>query len=213
MARLLKVDDSNRSDHWYLVPADRCYYFYEYTASKGYAHSQVNSFISNLKKPVAQRQEGHYRYKKSAIQEAARLLRTVLERSPGLITSATIVPIPPSKPPDHPDYDDRMEQVVKLACAGLEGADARCLLSQAQPYEASHLQGEGGSRIKPAQLQALYGLNPPAPRETIVLVDDVLTTGAHFIAAKAAILAAHPNVQVAGIFLARRAIAATVDPD
>lgn len=205
MTRLLKVDDSNRSDHWYLTAEDRCYYFYEYTAHKGFGYSKVNSFISNLKKPPSQRQEGHYRYKGIAIQEAAGLLRGVL--TPGLLTSATLVPIPPSKPTDHPDYDDRMEQVVSRACAGLQ-ADARSLIAQVQAYEASHLQGEGGSRIRPAELQALYSLVAPKPRGTVILIDDVLTTGAHFVAAKAAILAEFPEVRVAGIFLARRAIPA-----
>lgn len=205
MTRLLKVDDSNRSDHWYLSAEDRCYYFYEYTAHKGFAYSKVNSFISNLKKPPSQRQEGHYRYKGIAIQEAAGLLRGVL--TPGLLNSATLVPIPPSKPTDHPDYDDRMEQVVSGAIAGLQ-ADARSLIAQVQAYEASHLQGEGGSRIRPTELQALYSLVAPRPRGTVILIDDVLTTGAHFVAAKAAILAEFPAVQVAGIFLARRAISA-----
>lgn len=208
MTRLLKVDDSNRSDHWYLTAGDRCYYFYEYTAHKGFAFSKVNSFIANLKKPPSQRREGHYRYKGVAIQEAAALLRGVL--TPGLLTSATLVPIPPSKPADHPDYDDRMEQVVNKACTGLQ-ADARCLIAQKQAYEASHLQGDGGSRIKPAELQALYSLVAPEPRGTVILIDDVLTTGAHFVAAKAAILAEFPEVQVAGIFLARRAIPAPTD--
>jgi len=210
MTRLLKVDDSNRSDHWYLTAEDRCYYFYEYTAHKGFAFSKVNSFIANLKKPPSQRQEGHYRYKGVAIQEAAGLLRGVLNKSPGLLTTATLVPIPPSKPADHPDYDDRMEQVVKEACHGLQ-IDARCLIAQDQAYEASHLQGEGGSRIKPAELQALYSLVAPKPRGTVILIDDVLTTGAHFVAAKAAILAEYPAAQVAGIFLARRAIPAPTD--
>ena len=210
MTRLLKVDDSNRSDHWYLKPGDHCYYFYEYTAHKGFGFSKVNSFISNLKKPTSQRNEGHYRYKGNAIQEAASLLRGVLKQAPSLQTSATIVPIPPSKLPDHADYDDRMEQVVNTACAGLQ-ADPRCLITQGQAYEASHLQGDGGSRIKPAQLQALYSLVAPRPRGTVILVDDVLTTGAHFVAAKAAILAAYPEIQIAGIFLARRALPAPVD--
>ncbi|CAM3697403.1 hypothetical protein [Roseateles saccharophilus] len=212
MTRLLKVDDSNRSDHWFLTAGDRCYYFYEYTAHKGFGFSKVNSFISNLKKPPSQRYEGHYRYKGSAIQEAASLIRGVLEKSPGLVTSATLVPIPPSKPPEHVDYDDRMEQVVNRACAGLQ-ADGRCLIAQKQAYEASHLQGEGGSRIKPVDLQALYSLVAPKPRGTVILIDDVLTTGAHFVAAKGAILAEYPEVQVAGIFLARRAIPAPADDD
>ena len=207
MAKLLKVDDSNRSDHWYLTPSDRCYYFYEYTAHKGFGHSKVNSFIANLKKPTSQRDEPHYRYKLAAIQGAAGLIRGVLQASPSLKTAATIVPIPPSKPANHPEYDDRMEQIVSLACQGSE-ADNRCMLAQTQAYEASHLQGVGGSRIKPAQLQELYSLVGDPPRGSVILVDDVLTTGAHFIAARAAILSVHPQVQVAGIFLARRAIPA-----
>lgn len=210
MTRLLKVDESNLSDHWYLRAGDHCYYFYEYTAHKGFGFSKVNSFIANLKKPTSQRDEPHYRYKRAAIQEAAGLIRGVLQNSPAVLTSATLVPIPPSKPAGHPDYDDRMEQIVTMACNSLN-ADSRRLIAQAQAYEASHLQGEGGSRIKPTQLQALYGCVGEPPRGTVILIDDVLTTGAHFVAARAAIQAAYPQTQVAGIFLARRAIPAA-DP-
>lgn len=88
----------------------------------------------------------------------------------------------------------------------------RCV-SLAHTNEASHFQREGSARIKPAQLQALYTLIGPPPRNTVTLIDDVLTTETHFVAAKQAIQAALPLVQVAGIFLARRAISESVNTD
>lgn len=203
MPKLLKIDDSNRDAHHYLGAEDRCFYFHEYTSHKGYAHSKGNSFISNLKKPVAQCDEPHYKFKARAIQDGATMLRAALERSPNMFNSATFVPIPPSKPAGHPDHDDRIMQIVQGACAG-KGSDVRNLLVQTQAYEASHLQGPGGSRLRPDQLQALYSLDAVAPKQYVMLVDDVLTTGAHYIAAKRTILQAYPGAKVAGIFMARR---------
>lgn len=45
---------------------------------------------------------------------------------------------------------------------------------------------------------------PPAPKKTVVLVDDVLTTGAHFVAARNVIRADFPDCRVLGIFIAKR---------
>jgi hypothetical protein len=40
----------------------------------------------------------------------------------------------------------------------------------------------------------------------VVLLDDVLTSGAHFVAARRLILSAYPHTCVAGLFIARRAL-------
>ena len=114
----------------------------------------------------------------------------------------TIAPIPPSKLPTHPEYDDRMMQVVKLACGG-KGADVRELLRQAQSYEASHTQVDG-QRKKPHELEAMYTVEGPPPKGTVILVDDVLTTGAHFVAVRNVMRAAYPDRRVLGMFIARR---------
>ena len=48
-----------------------------------------------------------------------------------------------------------------------------------------------------------YSLTTPEP-SVIAIVDDVLTTGAHFRAASAILAAQFPEVQILGLFLARR---------
>lgn len=199
---LLRIDESNRSAHYYLEEAHECFFFHEYTARKGYAHSDGNSLVMNLKKPVLQRGQAHYRYKGQAINTCASMLRAAFEKSVRVFDDATIAPIPPSKVPTHPEYDDRMMQVVSRACEG-KGADVRNLLCQSESYEASHTQADG-QRKKPPDLEALYTVEGPPPKGIVILVDDVLTTGAHFVAVRNVIRAAYPDRRVLGIFMARR---------
>ena len=63
------------------------------------------------------------------------------------------------------------------------------------------------NRPTPEQIQANYAidhtLQDPDPR-VIGLFDDVLTTGAHFRAASAALQQSFPGVRVIGLFIARR---------
>jgi predicted amidophosphoribosyltransferase len=63
------------------------------------------------------------------------------------------------------------------------------------------------NRPRPDQIQANYSIDDalknPAP-QVIGLVDDVLTTGAHYRAASAVLKEAFPDVRVIGLFIARR---------
>ena len=47
-------------------------------------------------------------------------------------------------------------------------------------------------------------MTEPAPR-LVAVVDDLLTTGAHFRAAKSILSARFPEIAVVGMFIARRA--------
>jgi predicted amidophosphoribosyltransferase len=203
MAKLRAIDDSNRGDHFYLEQGDRCYFLHEFTARQGFGHSPANQFIFNFKKSPLQRHEAHYRYKTQAIAQAIDTYRQLFDQFPSVYPACTFVPIPPSKPAGHPEYDDRMWQVVQGLCKG-KGADARELIAQKDAYEAAHLHEAGSNRIKPHQLQDLYVLRPPAPKETVLLFDDVLSAGTHFVAAKRVIQSAYAGTTVVGFFLARR---------
>jgi predicted amidophosphoribosyltransferase len=199
---LLKIDESNRSAHYYIEEGHECFFFHEYTARKGYAHSDGNGLVINLKKSVLLKGQPQYKYKGQAINTSASMLRAAFEKAAWVFKDATIAPIPPSKLPAHPEYDDRMMQVVRKACDG-KGADVRELLRQAQSYEASHTQVDG-QRKKPHELEAMYTVEGLPPKGTVVLVDDVLTTGAHFVAVRNVIRATYPDRRVLGMFIARR---------
>ena len=115
---LTKIDELNLADHYYLEPADECYFIGEYTAGRGYAHSATNQLIYNLKKSVDRRGLAEYRFKEEAIAQAGYALSQFL--NPTFIQNGTFVPIPPSKSRDDPLYDDRISRVIRSIGVGVE---------------------------------------------------------------------------------------------
>ena len=109
--RLTKIDDLIRPDHSYLTDADSCYFLGEYTARKGYAFSPGNNLVLNFKKSVATRGTAQWQHKERAIQEIAAAFRSALPEK--FLSTATLVPIPPSKAKTDPLYDDRMTRMLR----------------------------------------------------------------------------------------------------
>ena len=199
--RLTKVDDLTRSDHAHLTVDDACYFIGEYTARRGYAYSPTNNLIFNFKKPVDRRHLPEWRYKEQAIQTVADTFRRALR--PEALGRLTFVPIPPSKAKDDPLHDDRLIRMLG-AIQRDPPLDVRELVVQTRSTAAAHgLE----VRPRPADVEALYRidetLTEPAPH-IVALVDDLLTTGAHFRAATSVLRARFPGVMVLGLFIARR---------
>ena len=178
---------------------DDCYYIGEYTARGGHARSEINQLIHNFKKGVEKRGRPEWTYKERAIGTIANMIRGNVKAEAVL----TFVPIPPSKATTHPLYDNRMSRVLTMASAG-RPSDVRELIVQIESVEATHL---AGTRPTPDEVLRNYRLEKslavPEPK-IIFLVDDVLTTGCHFKAAKRLLLARFPNANVVGLFVARR---------
>ncbi len=205
--RLSEIDDSNRGDHSRLLPEDTCLYLYEYTSGRDYSFSATNNLINNLKKkPTAS--AAQLRYKGNAIIGCANDLRAALH--PNWLDVATIVPVPGSKAADHPDFDNRMEQIARLIRPGL---DVRNLVIQAQSTHAAHEVG-AGDRVTVEELLELYSINEaiaaPTPRQ-IGILDDVLTAGTHFRAMKIKLAQRFPGVPIVGLFIARRVFPPAAD--
>jgi hypothetical protein len=197
--RVLKVDALALPDHYYLDEHDTCYYAGEYTAGEGHAYSETNQLILNFKKSPDRRGTSQWHYKEQAIQQAARIFRAAIKAS----AEVTFVPIPPSKIKGDPLYDDRMLRLLQATCEN-RYTDIRELLIQHQSTEPAHRSTQ---RLSPDELAALYSidenLTAPAPA-TIFIVDDVLTTGSHFKAAKNLLASRFPDARIIGLFIARR---------
>ena len=199
--RLTRIDDLTRSDHWYLTPEDECYFLGEYTARKGYAYSATNSLVLNFKKSMDRRDRPEWRYKEQAIARAADAFSGTLDSES--LERLTFVPIPPSKARDHPLHDDRLTRMLRAMRNG-PSLDIRELVVQTQSTDPVH---DREVRPRPAEIEALYrideALSEPTPR-IVALVDDLLTTGAHFRAAHSILSSRFPGCRILGLFIARR---------
>jgi predicted amidophosphoribosyltransferase len=120
--------------------------------------------------------------------------------------------MPPSKAADDPAYDDRMLRVAQVMCDGTR-AEVREMLAQRVSTDAVHLQEQS------RDVDALAGnfdidetcCKPTPPK--IAILDDVLTTGAHFRAAKRVLRGRFPKAHIIGLFVARRAIVKDEAPE
>ncbi len=194
------VDELILGDHNALTAEDKCIFLREYKAGAGY-EGETNSLILNLKKKPSERfNKGGWHYKGRAIRLFSQELAASL--NPKWLDHATLVPIPGSKARDHPDFDDRMEQI----CRGIrDGLDVRCLVKQTNSMDASHAAGDG-NRASVEELIANYevdeALSNPPPT-AIGIFDDVLTVGRHYRAMHTVLSYRFPGAQITGIFVAR----------
>jgi hypothetical protein len=196
-ATITEFNDETRALHVYLTADDDCYYFVEFIKGAGYG-PPGNSFINNLKKQPSKRNTWEWPHKVRAIRTASRTL--LRELPPDWLSDSTFVPVPPSKARGHAEYDDRMLQVLR----GLGNADVRELVIQTESMEATHVSDQ---RHTINELVANYEIDEdqaePEPTH-LVIVDDMMTAGAHFRAMARVLGERFPAVPISGVFLARR---------
>lgn len=201
--RFTKIDDLNRQHHYYLTAEDTCYFLGEYTARAGYAASATNDLIMNMKKPMDRKDHADWRWKGYAISQAATAFRQATPA--GQLDEITLVPIPPSKAKNDPLYDDRLTRMLHQIRPA-PPLDIRELVVQKQSIDAAHVSNV---RPTPEELEKLYEIDlalAKEPKKLMAIVDDVLTTGAHFRAMKAVISRQYPNTRIVGLFIARRVL-------
>lgn len=199
--KLRKVTDLERGDHYHLTADDNCYFVGEYTSGAGFAHSATNQLILNLKKKPSTRGTYQWKYKGQAIAAAAAALASGINK--GAISTVAFVPIPPSKLPTDPEYDDRMSQVARAIHPDV---DLRELIYLTGERDAAH---DNDSTRDPQFLRSQLAIAPNLLANLpgiVFLIDDMLTTGCSFRACKDMIVAAAPTTRVIGLFVARRII-------
>ena len=198
--RFTKIDDLQRHDHSYLTPHDECYFLREYTPRAGFGHSATNDLIQNFKKPVDRRGRSEWDWKEWAVRKIAEEFREAMGAK--WISQWTLIPVPPSKTKDNIEYDDRLIWMLTELTRGIR-SDVRELIIQTRNMEPAHYVV---FRPSPDEIARNYVIDEsttsPEPR-AIAVVDDILTTGAHFKACKMVLGSRFPDTRIIGIFVAR----------
>lgn len=142
-----------------------------------------------------------WKHKKRAIRQVAAVFSAAL--GPEEIGRLTFVPVPPSKAKGDRLHDDRMMRMLR-AMNSSSPPDVRELVVQTESTEPAHAIDP---RPSPEQIASRYRiddtLTEPAP-DFLAIVDDVLTTGAHFRAMSSLLDARFPKARILGLFIARR---------
>lgn len=179
---------------YYLEEGDKCYYARDYIAEGGYSASEANDLISNFKKPVDRKGLTEWQYKVQAINKFAIELRPLLNENM-IVTS-----IPSSKSKRDPEYDSRLEDVLTEAQRLKPDIVVEYPIALKRTTLAAH---HGGTRNPEEIYQSLKWKGLNARKRVIVLVDDVITSGAHFKACQRLIKENKPRISIIGIFWAR----------
>lgn len=178
----------------FITADDECYYARDYISRGNYKDSEANQLVSNFKKHPKYRGTASWRYKEQAINRFAR------ELAAAIVQNVSVAAIPPSKLPNHPEYDSRLSDCLVLL------GQLRSDLVIEKPFtcrESTVPSHHGGGRRIDDIVANLewHGLSPGC--RTLILIDDVLTTGAHFKACKRIVAREAAEVRVAGVFWAR----------
>jgi len=178
----------------YLTEQDVIYYHIEFSRG-GFQKSPANQWVSNYKKDIKHRNEKQWYYKEEAIKDFANLIiQTPIDDNRILLAG------PPSKRRDSLAFDSRNEDVLKIVNK-ITGTRISFNLTAIRDSEPFHHQT--GYR-SPAMLRGLYTFTPfESVPDVVYIVDDVITSGSHFVVWRDLIHQAHPGLEVRGIYLAR----------
>lgn len=198
-----RVDKLSQGGASKLSSGDHCYFLMDRVAG-GWDKSEANRLIANLKKPVSRKGLPDWHYKNDAIEEFARDLAELLNAL-GLRGNSGVflVPIPPSKAPSDPAYDDRIIQVASRASKAA-GVKAMALLHTKRSTYASHMGGTRSILELKDNLCLRSGGLVLSEASLCVLVDDVITSGAHYVACRQILQEACSGLPVIGAFWAKQ---------
>jgi hypothetical protein len=184
----------------HILLSDNCFYARDYVSHGGYGASEANDLISNFKIPVSYRGQGRWHYKEKAIRRFAQELSTLI--GPADADGKNFVAaIPSSKRTDSPEYDPRLELTLQQLSRLRQDVQVVEPIIRTTSVEPAH---QRDSRPKISEICASLQWNGlPEGVNSIIFIDDVITTGASFKACQRIATENVPGIEVCGVFWAK----------
>lgn len=184
----------------------RILYARTYTVRRNYSFSDTNRWIINLKKNPRTSSSAELGYKATAIDMFAEEAGVLFSSEKGRKRKFTIVPMPPSKLPANGDYDDRLQKVAEKIAAKHPNVTFLPLLNGLEDRQAAHL-ASATSRSVDALYNAMTVDESLVDQfdngSTLIILDDVATSGASFLAAHKRLAEQFPDAKIVGVFWAK----------
>ena len=186
--------------HPHIKTTDQCLYFREYLSKKGYKGGQTNSLIKNFKKSPDKKQTHQWPHRTRAIKTFSKELEILFN----LILTATITAIPTSTAKNDPQYDNRFEDLFTELKKSLPKLTIEWPVEIKRTTEASHKTGQ--RQIRDIKSNYIWKGLQHKPPEQLFIIDDVLTTGAHFRAISDFLNENKYTGQITGVFWAKAVV-------
>lgn len=197
--------DRTLAGHLLLQEDDLCYYYLVRT-SGGFNASTANSRIQNFKKEPERFKDnpGVWRYKTAAIEHFAFDVCDLLNRHDfknilDHFGNVALVPMPTHCPKSHERYDSRLVDMCNIVAGQVDGVRVEDAFDMRYELAPSH---GGGTRDVQALMQAMSFAGFAQTPRLVILVDDVLTKGTHYVVCRDLIRRMYPEMPIIGLFLA-----------
>lgn len=163
----------------------------------------MNQLIFNLKKEMDRKGKSEWSYKEEAIKTVANLF--VENPNWNNMKQYTWIPFPPSKIKSDPKYDDRLLRVLESMQKKVKDLDIKEMLISRKNREAAHLAGPRSTIEDHLRNLDVRQEFKSFSAKSLIIFDDVITTGASFKAAQKILSQYFPTTPIIGIFIARSA--------
>ncbi len=200
--RWRQIDSTQQLAHCDKDFSRHLYYARILTVRRSYSYSETNQLIRNLKKSVDSNQ-AQLAYKEQAISKMVDECTELLSDVDVSRSEVVLIPVPSSKTIDDPLYDNRIERVTQGVEMRLKGFLSCSILQRTKTIEPQHQsQSKRDVNVQQSSMEVAEGVKNLANRR-VILVDDVITSGATVQACCNLISEYVTADQIIGIFWAK----------